>query len=289
MIFFSSDPDFERFYEGFTKNGLKVDLLVTESPKKQGRHQEISPNVAHAFAIKEGIEVRYYDKLDKIAQQELGKMIPEDKLGFIFAYGKMIPENIINLFPNGILNIHFSLLPEYPGASPIQQALIDDISETGYTVFEITSALDQGKLLIQKKARILPDDNFDSLRSKIISKAIEELPDVIKKYLNWEIKLTELPKLKAVFTHRISKQDGLITDQDNARSAYNKIRAFSRWPKTYLIIDGKRFIIHSAKLVSGRLEIEKIQPEGKNPMDFDQFKNGYQALLTKIPQFVKLN
>lgn len=289
MIFFSSDPDAEIFYKEFSSQGLKIDLLVTESPKKQGRHQTVSPNSAHAFAIKNGIEVRAYEKLDQQAMAELKSLMPEDSLGFIFAYGKMIPKEIIDLFENGILNIHFSLLPEYPGASPIQQALLDNKTETGYTVFEITSSLDQGKLLVQKKVQILPDENFDTLRSKIIHLATQELPGLIDKYLKWEVKLTDMPELKTNFTHRISKEEGLISANDNANSAYNKIRAFSHWPKTYFIAADKRLIIHEAKLTDNQLEIIKIQPEGKNIMTFDQFKNGYQTLLTKLPRFVKIN
>jgi len=289
MIFFSSDPDFVEFLKEFEKQGIKIDLLITESPKEQGRDMRVKPNPAHAIANKLNINVKAFEKLDQKAYLEIKKSMPEDSLGFIFAYGKIIPKNIIDLFENGILNIHFSLLPEYPGASPLQQALLDNKKETGYSIFEISDKLDQGLLLTQEKIQILPDDNFDSLRSKIISRIAHDLPKLIKKYLKWEIKLTKMPKGKMSFTHRILKQDGLISDNDSAVSAYNKTRAFSRWPKTYLLIKNKRFIIHQARLDKNMLEIISIQPEGKKPMRFTEFKNGYQTLLTKMPKFVKIN
>ena len=87
---------------------------------------EVKPNPAHQFALENDISVKAFDQLDQESAKEIKKFIDTDKLGFIFAYGKMIPENIIDLFENGILNIHFSLLPEYPGASPIQQALLEN-------------------------------------------------------------------------------------------------------------------------------------------------------------------
>lgn len=288
MIFFSSDHDFEIFYNNFKNQGLKIDLLVTESPKKQGRNMQIKANPAHQFA--EGkVKIMALDKLDKNTADDIKKYIGEDKLGFIFAYGKLIPENIIDLFENGILNIHFSLLPEYPGASPIQQAILDNKKETGYTVFEITKHLDQGKILFQEPISIADEDTFDTLRSRIITKASKDLPKIIKSYLGWKITLTEMPESNHPFTRRISKLQGEISDKDDAISAYNKYRAFSRWPKTYMMIEGKRFIINEARLSDKKLEIIRIQPEGKKPISFKEFENGYQRLLTKIPEFVKIN
>ena len=289
MIFFSSDPDFEIFYNEFLAQGLKIDLLITESPKKQGRRLEIKPNAAHEFANEHGLKVRAFKNLEDEAAIEIKKHIGQDKLGFIFAYGKIIPQNIINLFENGILNIHFSLLPEYPGASPIQQALLEDRRETGYTVFEITEDLDRGLLLSQEKIKILPEDDFDSLRDRVIAKATKDIPQLIKQYLNKEIELTRMPQLPTKFTRRLSKKDGELSNKDNAKTAYNKIRAFSRWPKTYFFIDGKRIVVHRAKITGGKLEITHLQVEGKNVVNFEEFKNGYQNLLTKMPHFVKIN
>lgn len=289
MIFFSSDPEFKSFHKKFLAQGLKIDLLVTESPKKQGRNMTLKPNPAYQYAIDQNLKVKFFDSLDQKASDEIKELIGADKLGFIFAYGKIIPQKIIDLFENGILNIHFSLLPEYPGASPIQQALLDSKDYTGYTIFEITKNLDQGKLLYQKKILIKPDDTFDSLRSRIIEQATTELPELIKKYLSNEIKLGKMPSVSASFTRKISKKDGLVTNDDSAKSAYNKFRAYSRWPKTYIMIDNKRFIVHEARLIEGKLEILKIQPEDKKVMDFRDFANGYSGLLTKLPSFVKIN
>jgi methionyl-tRNA formyltransferase len=115
------------------------------------------------------------------------------------------------------------------------------------------------------------------------------LPEIIKKYLKWEITLTVMPRIDNDFTRRISKSQGLIDPNESAGSAYNKIRAFSRWPKAYLTIDDKRYIVHEAALKSGKLQILKIQPEGKKTISFDEFKNGYRLLLTKMPKFVNID
>ena len=282
MIFFSSDPDFKIFYENFSNPNLKIDLLVTESPKPQGRKMEVKPNPAHQFALENDISVKAFDQLDQESAKEIKKFIDTDKLGFIFAYGKMIPENIIDLFENGILNIHFSLLPEYPGASPIQQALLENKRETGYTVFEITKNLDQGKILVQERVAVDPNDTFDSLRLKIISVATRSLPEILERHLKSEITLHDMPEIKSKFTHRLAKEDGRIDEKDTAQSAYNKIRAYSRWPKTYFLIENKRFIVHEASLSGDSLVIKKIQPEGKKPMSAADFIRGNKELNGKI-------
>ncbi len=289
MIFFSSDPDFAKFYHSFSAAGLNIDLLVTESAKAQGRSLSVKPNPAHQFAIDNDIPVETFDKLDDIAIEVIKKKIGQDKLGFIFAYGKLIPNNLIYLFENGILNIHFSLLPEYPGASPIQQAILDGKPKTGYTVFEITDKLDDGPILIQEPVEIASNDNFESLRSRIIDQALETLPETINKYLTWEVKLSDMPAGNHPLTRKISKTSGELTDQDDAEIAYRKIRAFSRWPKTYIVAGNKRLIVIDAKLSGDKLEILTIQPEGKRPMSFHDFANGYRELLTKMPRFVKIN
>ena len=98
-----------------------------------------------------------------------------------------------------------------------------------------------------------------------------------------------MPEIKSKFTHRLAKEDGRIDEKDTAQSAYNKIRAYSRWPKTYFLIENKRFIVHEASLSGDSLVIKKIQPEGKNIMNFKDFANGYKGLLTKLPYFVNIS
>jgi methionyl-tRNA formyltransferase len=287
IVAFSSDKRFGIFAECFKKDAIEIGLLVTQSPKTQGRSHEIKPNEAHLFALKNNIPVLHPEQLDAVFSKDLSKY--DTDLGFIFAYGKIIPDMIINQFSKGIFNIHFSLLPQYIGPSPIQQALLDNISETGYTVFKITSKLDSGDVLIQEKINIKPDDNFDSLRERIIESSLQILSAQLKKYSDGFSKLEPMETINSSYTKKITKDDGLISEEDTARTAYNKIRAFSHWPKTFVKIDGKRYIIHDASINNKTLDIKQIQPEGKKIMSFMDFKKGYYSLLTKFPDFVNIS
>lgn len=292
MIFFSSDEDFEKFYKSLLKQNERISLLVSESPKKAGRKKIISENAAHRFAKLNSLKVISPDNLaEKNVNNEISVALEKDrdKFGFIFSYGKIIPKSLINLFENGILNIHFSLLPEYPGASPIQQAILDDKKETGYTIFRISPKLDQGDILVQKRVKIKPDDTFDSLRDRIIEEVLSDLPEKLNKYRQGKLETKKISDRVGKFTKKIKKSDGQIIYGDSPKSAFAKIKAYSRWPKAFMIIENKRIIIHSAKINNNLLQIELIQLEGKKPINFKDFANGHRQLLTKMPKFVKVD
>ncbi len=292
MIFFSSDADFEKFYQTLSKHGEEISLLVTESPKLAGRKKIIAKNAAHRFAKSVNLSAISPDHLaEKDVNNEISVALKgdRDKFGFIFSYGKIIPKSLIDHFEKGILNIHFSLLPEYPGASPIQQAILDGKEETGYTIFKISEKLDQGDVLVQKKIKVKTDDNFDSLRGRIIEDVLVDLPKILDEYRQNKLKVKKIIGKIGRFTKKIAKSDGQITKDDTAQSTFSKIKAFSRWPKAFMIIENKRIIIHSARISGNLLQIELIQLEGKKPISFKDFANGHAQLLTKMPVFVKVD
>jgi methionyl-tRNA formyltransferase len=209
-------------------------------------------------------------------------------IGVICSFGQIIPSNILNLFPYGILNIHPSLLPKYRGASPIASAILSGDKVTGYTVILARAGLDTGPVVGQKQVSISSSDDHESLKRKIMSEVQHDLPQIISNYLTGVTK-PKPQKIKGVtYTKKFKKTDGEISNADDAVSADRKIRAFSRWPKAYLMLGGKRLIVHSAHLNKNKLALDQIQLEGKRVMDFADFRRGYPNLLTKMPKFVSL-
>lgn len=290
MVIFSSSPYFKQIYETLTKAGFKVDILVTECPKPAGRKLKICPNPAYLFAKTIGLPILAPEKLD--LEYFSKYKIPNTKyfsdIGLIHAYGQIIPQSFIDKFEHGILNIHPSLLPKYRGASPIISAILNGDKKTGYSIILTDATCDTGKIVAQKKVNILANDTHDTLRQKIMTLAIADLPKIIKDFLGG--KITPYPQNEkfATLTSKIKKSDGLITKNNSTQTAFNKIRAFSDWPKAYFEIDGKRIIVHSAKIENSKLLIDVIQLAGKNKVKFAEFKNGYADLLTKMPNFVKV-
>lgn len=288
IVLFSSDQDTPNLIKTLDKGGFKVDLLVSETAKSSGRGLKITENLATSFAKQNHIELLSPEKLDDEFILKLKDIIDQKNitLGLVFSYGKIIPESVIGLFKDGIVNIHPSLLPKYRGSTPLQSALLNGDRETGYSIMLIDRGCDSGDILYQEKTTILEDDNYQSLKDKVLQKAFNILPKILGDYLKGKITPKKQDGSKASYTKKITKQDGLIFKKDDAQSAFAKIRAYSNWPKAYLVLDSRRVILHEAKFKDNRLQITKIQVEGKRTISFDDFKRGYPQLLTLLPDFV---
>lgn len=287
---FSSDRYFERIYQSLKNKGMEVDFLITESEKPSGRGQIMTKNAAHQFAQSIGLTIETYEKLDQASYLRLGKLVKKEqtRLGFVFSYGKIIPEKFIKLFKLGIINVHFSILPHYRGAAPLQGALLNGDQQSGLTFFLINRGLDTGEILQQIEYGIRDDDDFDSLKDRALQITTQNLPALLTGYINGRIKPYPQKTQGISYASEIKKDDGLITPQDTAKTAFNKIRAFCSWPKAYFIVEGKRVIVHKAEFRADKLEIKLIQMEGKKPVSFNEFKQGYSRLLTLLPDFVNI-
>jgi methionyl-tRNA formyltransferase len=290
IVVFSSDEKFSSLFYALDKSEFKVGLLVSEPPKPKGRGLAIGKNPAHLFAAKYSLLTLTPEKLDRTFESHLKKFIQKNniKLGFVFSFGKIIPKNIIELFPAGILNLHPSLLPKYRGPTPIKTAILNQDKETGYSIIKINEKIDGGPIVACEKIKIKPNDNFETLKEKIIKRASKNLAKTFKMYLSGKMPPKIQNKTQASYTKKLEKPDGQITSQDNAKSALAKILAFSSWPKAYFKIAGQKIIIHRAHLEAKSLIIDEIQMENRQKIKFSDFKNGYPNLLTKFPHFVKI-
>lgn len=289
MIFFSSDRYFEKISRSLEKCGLKTDLLVTEPPKKSGRGQLVTKNPAHQFADSAKIKVLELDGFDRMSIEKINKFFQksQDKFGFVFAYGKIIPQELIALFSDNIYNLHPSLLPMYRGATPVQTALLDGVKETGYSVIKINDRMDAGDIVFQEKVTIEEEDDYESLREKIIGTFCNDCAAIVKKIRDHS-SFKAQQESEATYTRKFEKTDGEIKKSDTAKTANLKVKAFSVWPKAYIITGDTRIIIHKAHLVGEKLVIDEIQKESGKKMSFDSFASGNQTLLTQLPDFVRM-
>ncbi len=267
-----------------------VDLLVTEPAKIGGRHHKTIKNPAHLFADERHLAVLTPEKLDEDFVKKLTQIIStkNSTFGFVFSYGQIVPPSVIKLFRRGILNLHPSLLPKFRGATPIQTAILQGEKETGYSIIKIGRKVDTGAILWQEKVKIDPRNSFETLKAKIIGRATKALPKVIEKYLSGESKLISQSRHGVSYCQKFTKADGELKSNESAATAECKIRAFCSWPKATVRVKGVQLIIHQAKLVGGKLEIEKIQVPGRQIISFAEFRRGYANLLTGFPKFVKV-
>ncbi|MCR4334145.1 MAG: methionyl-tRNA formyltransferase [Patescibacteria group bacterium] len=250
--------------------GFTPRVIITQPDKPQGRKLIITPPPAKVWAFEHNIPILQPEKLDS---EFANKLISAScDLFIVVAYGKIIPQNILDIPKYGALNIHGSLLPKYRGASPVEMAILNDDKETGVSIILMDEKMDHGPIVTKDKVTI---ENWpptsDELAKKIIQKGAELLINILPKWISGEIKLVEQDHSKATFTKKIKKEDGLINFNDESYKNYLKIQAYKNWPGTYFFINEKRIIIKSADYKENTLKIRRIIPEGKKEMDYEEF------------------
>jgi methionyl-tRNA formyltransferase len=210
------------------------------------------------------------------------------KVGVLASYGKILTKETLGAFPHGILNIHPSLLPKYRGASPVQTAILEGEKETGVTIIKMDEEVDHGLIVVQFKEEIRPDDTSESLYKRLFTAGAQVLKTILPVYLEGKIKLRKQNHSQATFTQKLTRDSGKIDWQKPADYSERFIRAMHSWPGAWTEIqlkkkDKKRLKILKAHLEDKKLVFDQVQLEGKNPVAWKQFQEGYPEV--KIVNF----
>lgn len=272
FIFFGTPDVASNTLRILKQNGLLPEVIVTSLDKPRGRKMVVTPSPVKVWAIENGIPYLQPEKIDGAFISELKKY--DVDLFLVVAYGKILPEELINLPKKGTINIHYSLLPKYRGASPVESALLNGDTATGVSIQKMVYKLDSGPIIARKNVEINPDDNKETLRGNLIKTGAELLLESLPDFLEDKIKLEEQKEEEATFCCKIKKEDGEIKLGDNDLKNYNKYRAFYGWPGVFFFkdINGKkiRYKITKARLENNIFIIEKVIPEGKKETDYKQ-------------------
>lgn len=271
FVFFGSDILSVGVLDGLKNQGLLPSLLVTMPDKPAGRGLELKPTKARVWAKKNNIKT-----IQPAGFKEIPNELKEDFDVFIVAsYGKIIPENILNLPRNGVLNVHPSLLPKYRGPSPIQTAILNGDEKTGVSIILLDREMDHGPVVMQKEIPLLGNENYQILRDLSAELGSEILSTIISDLKSYIGNSNPQDDSQATFTNMLKKEDGLINLNDPVNS-YRKFRALSSWPGVYFFLDTKsgkkRIKITNARLENNELIIEKVIPEGKGEMDYSDWQ-----------------
>ena len=254
-----------------------IAAVVTQSPKPIGRKQILAYSPVDKWAHAHKVPIYY-------SASDLAKNPPDADIGILASYGEIIKKNVIDLFPQGILVIHPSLLPKYRGASPIPAAIMNADAFTGCSIIKMDKKMDHGPVISQFKEEILEDDNSETLRNRIFEKSAEVLIEMLPAYIHGKIKLKAQDEEKATYTKLMKREDGFIDLTKKGQDpsfVVNFIRAMSPWPGAYTNVKikdqaVKRLKLIKAHLESGEVVFDEVQLEGKNPVSWEQFKNGYK-------------
>lgn len=206
------------------------------------------------------------------------------------AYGRIIPQSIIDLFPRGIINIHPSLLPKYRGPTPIESAILNGDSETGVSIMQLTAGMDEGPVFVQVKTPLTGNETKFELYKNLAPLGAETLIRILPSILDGSLKPAPQDNKAATYCSLLSKEDGILNPEARtAQEIERMIRAYLGFPKTKLTIHGHPIVItkaHSSTAHHGVLDIvcknstiltidELTAPSGRR-MNAEAFLNGYK-------------
>lgn len=253
-----------------------ITAVVTQSPKPIGRKQIISYTPIDKWAHEHKIPICY-------SANELLENPVEGEIGILAAYGEIIRKDVINLFPQGILVIHPSLLPKYRGASPIPAAISAGETVTGVSIIRMDEKVDHGKIVAQFKEDILPTDTTETLRARLFERSAEVLVELLPPYMQGKVKPKDQDESEATFTKIMAKEDGFIDLPGSDPVGVERfIRAMLPWPAAWTNIqlnragETRRIKLLKAHLENEELVLDEVQLEGKLPTTWKQFKEGYK-------------
>ncbi|MCX6752399.1 MAG: methionyl-tRNA formyltransferase [Candidatus Nomurabacteria bacterium] len=271
FIFFGTPDVASETLEILKESGYLPSLIVTSPDKPQGRKMIITPPPTKIWAIENKIPYIQPENTKELAENFSGeKNIPDFFL--VVAYGKILSEKIINMPRFGSINIHYSLLPKYRGASPVESAILNGDTETGVTIQKMSFELDSGPIIAQEKVAIGNNEKAPDLRKRLIKIGGELLVKTLPEFVTGKIKLTPQDESIASYCKKIKKEDGLIDlGAELPNVLYNKFRAYAGWPRIFFFRNSKRIIITDAEFKNGEFVIKRVLPEGKKEIKYEEF------------------
>jgi methionyl-tRNA formyltransferase len=253
IIFFGSSKTSAEFLKSLPAS-VKVEAVVSQPDKPSGRGQNTRPTPVKELALKMGIRVLTPLKLDGPEFVAALKAISADA-GVVVSYGRMIPLAALEQFRCGCFNVHFSLLPKYRGAAPMQWALINGERSTGVTTFIIEKGLDTGRIYLSKSVSVDDNDDTGVLEGKLLPlgiAAMNETLAIISTHVNAGmaelVKITEAQGTGASAAPSFTKEDSSIDWSAKASEIHNRIRGMVPWPVAHSSIDGRCLRIFESEI-----------------------------------------
>ena len=306
-IVFAGTPDFAvPFLEGLFNDGnFSIGGVITQPDKPIGRRQELTASPVKIVAQNHDITIWQPEKLrDNPDILEELKLAGADLL-VVVAYGQIIPQEILDLFPLGAINVHPSLLPKYRGASPIQSAILNEEEKTGISIMLMDEKMDHGPILAQEELILDGDETNELLHNLAATKGVPLLIKTIQAFVDKKILAIPQNDAEATFCRTITKEEARINWSDSAKKISAQIRGFYPWPVAWTTLDGKRLKIFppikvvksenkapsgsitvddgKIKIQCGQevIEVNNLQLEGKSVMSSKEMINGIKNLAKK--------
>jgi len=299
-IIFWGTPDFAVPSLDTLNNLGMVSLVITQPDRPAGRGKQVLSSPIKNYALENNINILAPDKLDNYFITNLKKYLPATFV--VVAYGKIIPQEILDLSELPALNIHPSMLPILRGPSPIQSAILKGFESTGVSLMQLDKKMDHGPILSQIEAKIEPNEDYLALSQRLSKLGAQILKNSIFDYLEGKINTLAQDDSQASYCQMIKKEDGQIDWHKSAQDIHNMVRAYRQWPGAFTKLSNLDLKILKTEVVDnnlnvGQIEFDKnniivgtaeksikileLQPTAKKTMTSEEFIRGYGKYLDK--------
>ena len=290
-------PSLRRLFD----DGHDVAAVYMQPDRPSGRGNRITFSPVKDWAIEHNIPVLQPLKIR--TPEAIGEFRAFDAdVAVVVAYGRILPDTFLNAFPNGAINVHFSLLPKYRGAAPVNWAIVNGETETGVTTMKIDIGLDTGPILLQRVTRIEAYETAIKLMGRLADLGAELLSETLARLK--EIEPTMQDHASKTLAPIMRREDGLIDWDMTAGAISDRVRGFQPFPTAFTSHNNSKVTIWKAFPAEGFvnaaakvgevlqakgddllvscgdrtvLRVEELQPEGKRRMSTRDFLNGLKV------------
>jgi methionyl-tRNA formyltransferase len=257
-VVFLGTPDFAVApLESMAKDEhFEIVEVITQPDRPKGRNMQVHPTPVKECALKLGLPVRNTESVNTPEFIEHLKSLKAD-VAVVIAFGQIVSEEFLKVFPYGAVNVHGSLLPRWRGAAPIQRAIEAGDAETGVALQIVVKALDAGPVLGVRKIPLTAEDTSSIVYEKLKKLSCELLAIELMDYIRGNLAGQKQDESQVTIAKKLKKEEGLIDWNQPAEKILNKVRAFDVWPGTWTAWN------------------HQVQLEGKAKSNVEDFLRGY--------------
>ncbi|MCB0355369.1 MAG: methionyl-tRNA formyltransferase [Bdellovibrionales bacterium] len=233
--------------------------VVTQPDRKSGRNMKLCPSPVKTLALAHELTVLTPENIND--EEELKKIAAWNaEAAIVVAYGQILSQKFLDLYPEKVVNVHGSLLPRWRGAAPVQRAIMAGDKETGVALQVMVKKLDAGAVLGIRKTSLADQKSAQQLYVELAALGAELLHVEFMDYLRGH--LIPIPQDESLVTYapKIEKVEGLLDFNEPAIQLHRKVLGLNMGPGTFAFLQGKKFKIHKTRLINSSKTNEKVTP-----------------------------
>jgi methionyl-tRNA formyltransferase len=251
--------------------GHEIALVVTQPDRKRGRGSALVPSPVKAAADELGLAVATPERSREVVDQvrDTGA-----QLGVVVAFGQILPAALLDALPHGFVNLHFSLLPRWRGAAPVERAILAGDAETGVDLMAIEQGLDTGPVFASARTPIDPTETAGELHDRLVEIGtdllVRELPNVPGSQPTPQVG-------EPTYAEKLTVDEFALDPSAPAADLDRLVRAGNPRPGAWILVDGKRLKVWRGHIDGDHFVPDEVQPEGKRAMPYAAWVAGHRG------------